>query len=212
MPVLCLRRRLVTAVLAGIVLTLAGAAGPATAARATACEGAVVHTVDAAPPGPLPRLCVAVGGVVRVVNIGPGSLTATPSTMVNCFYAAGTYQCRLIATGTVRLTLAPGARELTVRVPASAPGQPSTACAAAGSVVSIDTNDELPWWSPCLRLGATLRVVNLGPGMLTITPAGVVTCYYEGGVHVCQFRRPASARFTAALDEGDRSVVAVGVR
>jgi len=212
MPVLSYRHRLVTAALAAIVLTLAAAAGPASATRAAACEGAVVHTVDAAQPGALPALCVAVGGVVRVVNTGPGSLTAAPSTMVSCFYAAGTYQCRLIGTGTVRFTLAPGAREFSVRVPASVPGQPSTACAAAGSVVSLDTNDELPWWSPCLRLGATLRVVNLGPGLLTVTPAGAVTCYYEGGVHVCQFRRPVSARFTASLDEGDRSVVAVGVR
>ncbi|WP_125805627.1 hypothetical protein [Actinoplanes sp. ATCC 53533] len=212
-------RRLGTAVLLGLALTLAGTAGVATAAgkagnaaSAAACEGAVVHTVDVAQPGPLPRLCVAVGGVVRLVNIGPGSLVAQPSTMVNCFYAAGTYQCRLIGTGTVRFTLAPDARVLTVQVPAAVPGQPSTACSPKGSVLDFDTNEEMPWWSPCLRVGATLRVVNLGPGLLKVTPADAVTCYYEAGIHACQFRRPASVVFTATLDSTSRSVTAVAVR
>jgi hypothetical protein len=212
-------RRLGSAVLLGLALTLAGTAGVATAAGkagsaagAAACEGAVVHSVDVAQPGPLPPLCVAVGGVVRLVNIGPGSLVAQPSTMVNCFYAAGTYQCRLIRSGTVRFTLAPGARELTVQVPAAVPGQPSTACSPRGSVVDFDTNEEMPWWSPCLRVGATLRVVNLGPGLLRFTPADAVTCRYEAGIHACQFRRPASVVFTATLDSTSRSVTAVAVR
>jgi len=30
---------------------------------------------------------------------------------------------------------------------------PSTACSLAGTVVDLDTNDELGWWAPCLRLG-----------------------------------------------------------
>ncbi|MET8150176.1 hypothetical protein ACIBSW_24215 [Actinoplanes sp. NPDC049668] len=171
----------------------------------------MVHTVDAASPGKLPPLCIAVGGVVRVVNIGPGSLVARPADKVDCFYAAGTYQCRLIRTGTVRLTL--DARELAVRVPASVPGKPSTACKPAGSVVDLDTTEEMPWWSPCLRLGATLRVVNLGPGMLAYSPANAVSCYYEGGVHACKFRRPASVVFTATRDSDNvRSVTAVVVR
>jgi len=212
-------RRLGSAVLIGLALMLAGTAGAATAAgkpgnaaRAAACAGAVVRSVDVAQPGPLPRLCIAVGGVVRLVNIGPGSLVAQPSTMVNCFYAAGTYQCRLIGTGTVRFTLAPGARELTVQVPAAVPGQPSTACSPRGSVVDFDTNEEMPWWSPCLRIGATLRVVNLGPGLLTVTPADAVTCRYEAGIHACQFRRAASVVFTATLESTSRSVTAVAVR
>ncbi|GLW28293.1 hypothetical protein [Actinoplanes regularis] len=234
------RHRLGTAVLLGLTLLLADTAGAATAAAgsppiatsaaraaatatsaaraaatatsATACEGAVVHEVDAAQPGALPPLCIAVGGVVRVVNTGPGSLVAQPATMADCFYAAGTYQCRLIRTGSVRLTLATGARELLVRVPATAPGQPSTACSPAGSVVNLDTAEELPWWSPCLRLGATLRVVNLGPGLLSATPADAVTCHYEAGVHACRFRRPASVVFTATSDATTRSVTAVVVR
>lgn len=203
--------RLGSAVLLASVLLLAGAAKAAAApARAAACEGAVVHTVDAARPGTLPRLCVAVGGVVRVVNIGPGSLRAQPASMVDCFYAAGTYQCRLIRTGTVRLTL--DGRALTVRVPAAVPGRPSTACSPRGSVVDLDTLDELPWWSPCLRIGATLRVVNLGPGRLVATPAAAVTCRYEAGIHACQFRRPASVVLTATPDATSRSVTAVAVR
>ncbi|GGN90311.1 hypothetical protein GCM10010112_75600 [Actinoplanes lobatus] len=211
--------RLGTAVLLGLVLLLAGtsgaasaAAGPPSLAARAACEGAVVHSVDAAQPGTLPPLCIAVGGVVRVVNTGPGSLLARPATMVDCFYAAGTHQCRLIRTGTVRLTLAGDARELLVRVPAAVPGQPSTACSPAGSVVDLDTTEELRWWSPCLRIGATLRVVNLGPGLLTVTPADAVNCHYEAGIHACQFRRPASVVLTAAVDAATRSVTAVAVR
>ncbi|MBW6434485.1 hypothetical protein KZ829_12150 [Actinoplanes hulinensis] len=211
--------RLGAAVLLGLVLLSAGtsgaasaAAGPPSLTAGAACEGAVVHSVDAAQFGTLPPLCIAVGGVVRVVNTGPGSLLARPATMVDCFYAAGTYQCRLIRTGTVRLTLAADGRELLVRVPAAVPGQPSTACSPAGSVVDLDTTDELRWWSPCLRIGATLRVVNLGPGLLTVTPAGAVNCYYEAGIHACQFRRPASVVFTAAVDAATRSVTAVAVR
>jgi len=203
--------RLGGAVLLGLGISLTAAAAPGSAAVAANCEGAVVHTVDVARPGALPRLCVARGGVVRLVNIGPGSVVAQPSAAVDCFYAAGTYQCRLIRAGRVVLTLAPGARQLTVRVPAAVPGQPSTACSPAGTVVDLDTNDELRWWAPCLRIGATLRVVNLGPGMLTRHPAGAVTCYYEGGVHACQFRRPASVVFTATIDSTSRSVTAVAV-
>jgi hypothetical protein len=202
--------RLGWAVPLGLVIGLIGAAAPASAATAAGCEGAVVHTVDAR-SDPLPRLCVARGGVVRLVNIGPGSVVAQPSAAVDCFYAAGTYQCRLIRAGTVVLTLAPGGRQLTVVVPVAVPGQPSTACSPAGSVVDLDTNDELRWWAPCLRIGATLRVVNLGPGMLARSPADAVTCYYEGGVHVCQFRRPASVVFTATVDSTSRSVTAVAV-
>lgn len=204
--------RLGWAVLLGLVIGLTGGAAPGSAAVATGCEGAVVHTVDVAQPGALPRLCVARGGVVRLVNIGPGSVVAQPSAAVDCFYAAGTYQCRLIRAGTVVLTLAPGARQLTVVVPVAVPGQPSTACSPAGAVVDLDTNDELRWWAPCLRIGATLRVVNLGPGMLVRAPADAVTCYYEAGIHACQFRRPASVVFTATVDATSRSVTAVAVR
>jgi hypothetical protein len=204
-----------SAVVAGLLLALAGTTGTAAAAApaaAAVCQGAVTHSVDVSQPGPPAPLCIAVGGVVRLVNLGPGQQTAQPSTAVNCYYAGGVHQCRLIRAGTVRFTLAPDARVLTVRVPASVPGQPSTACSSPGTVVDIDTNDELSWWSPCLRVGATLRIVNLGPGLLSRTPADAVTCQYAAGIHACQFRRPASVVFTAALDAGPRSVTAVAVR
>jgi hypothetical protein len=204
--------RLGGAVLLGLALAPAAVAVPAPAAIASDCAGAVVHTVDAAAPGTLPRACVAVGGVVRLVNLGPGALTAQPAAAVDCFYAAGTHQCRLLRSGTVRLILAPGSRQLTVVVPATVPGQPSTACAPAGTVVDLDTRDELRWWAPCLRVGATLRVVNLGPGMLARTPADAMTCYYEAGIHDCRFRRPVSVVLTATLDAVSRSVTVVVVR
>lgn len=205
--------RLGWAVLLGLVAGLTGLTAPGLAAPATVrCAGAVVRTVDAGPAGPLPDLCVAAGGVVRLVNLGPGSVTAQPPDAVDCFYAAGTHQCRLLRPGTVRLTLAPDGRQLTVRVPAAVPGQPSTACAPPGAVVDLDTGDELGWWAPCLRLGATLRIVNLGPGLLAKTPADAVTCRYEAGIHTCQFRRPGAVVFTATLDTTTRSVTAVAVR
>ena len=129
------------------------------------------HTVDVAQPGPLPPLCIAVGGVVRLVHSGPGSLVAQPSTSVNCFYAAGIHQCRLIRTGTVRFTLAADARVLTVQVPAAVPGAALDGLLTEGQLgPDFDTNEEMPRWSPCLRVGATLRVVNLGPGLLKVTP------------------------------------------
>ena len=208
-----MRHRLGWAVLLGLVLNLAAAATPGSAATKAAptCEGPVVHTVDAAQPGSLPSLCVAVGGVVRLINIGPGSVTAQPSTAADCLYAAGTYQCRLLRTGQVVLILAPN-RTLAVQVPAAVPGRPSTACAPAGAVVDLDTNDEMRWWAPCVRLGATLRVVNLGPGLLSYSPATALTCHYEGGVHACQFRRPATVTLTSTIDETTRTVTAVGVR
>lgn len=210
------RLRLGSAVLLGLLLILAGtpaAAGrPATATAAAACQGAVVHSVDAAKPGQLPALCIALGGVVRITNLGPGLLAVEPSTLVDCFYAAGTHQCRLIRAGTVRFTLGADARVLTVQVPATVPGQPTTACSQPGSVVNLDTNEEMRWWAPCLRIGATLRVVNLGPGLLRAVPADAVTCNYAAGVHACQFRRPATVVFTATLDSGSRSVTAVAIR
>ncbi|SNY64373.1 hypothetical protein [Paractinoplanes atraurantiacus] len=204
--------RLGWALLFGLVIGLVNAVPGAAAPSAVRCEGAVVRSVDVARPGALPRLCVAVGGVVRLVNIGPGSLSAQPAGAVDCFYAGGTYQCRLIRAGTVRFVLAPEGRQLTVTVPAAVPGQPSTACAPAGSVVDLDTNDELGWWAPCLRLGATLRIVNLGPGLLARAPADAVSCYYEAGIHTCQFRLAASVTFTATRDTATRTVTAVAVR
>jgi hypothetical protein len=212
------RPRLGSAALLGLVLMLAGTAGTAAAAgrpvtvNAATCEGAVVHSVDATQPGQLPPLCIALGGVVQIINLGPGSLAAQPSTLVDCAYAAGTHRCRLIRAGTVRFTLAPDARVMTVQVPAAVPGQPTTACSPPGSVVDLDTTEEMRWWAPCLRIGATLRVINLGPGLLRAAPADAVTCRYAAGIHACQFRRPATVVFTATLDSGSRSVTAVAIR
>lgn len=197
--------------LLAVVLMLGGAvvvAGPAHAA--VTCQGAVVHTVDVSQGGALPQLCIAVGGVVRVANSGPGTVAIQPDTMVDCYYAGGVHMCRLIRTGTVTFTV--GTRQMTVRVPASVAGQPSPACTPPGGVVDLDTTDELSWWAPCLRLGATLRFVYLGPGLLTANPASAVTCRYAAGIHSCQFRRTGSVDFTATLDDFTRHVTAVAVR
>jgi hypothetical protein len=66
----------------------------------------VRHVINASDTGPPWKpLCITVGGVLRFENLGPGSLTTTPSDKVDCFDAAGVYECRLIRTGTARFTL-----------------------------------------------------------------------------------------------------------
>ena len=177
-------------------------AGPAAAKAPTptvSCQGAVIYVVNAtqnAAPA-----CIAVGGIVRIENLGPGELTATPTGWVDCFYAAGVHSCRLIHAGNVRFSWSSGSvqRQLAVRVAAAArPTQPAPACVPAGETYSIDTNDEMRWWSLCLKVGATLRVVNLGPGELAVNPRAAVSCYYEGGVHVCRIVAPATITFSTA--------------
>lgn len=202
------------AALLALLATLSGTAGAPAAVSppATACEGAVVSTVDASRPGPLPRPCIAVGGVLRIANLGPGSVVVRPAAAVDCFYAGGVTSCRLLRTGTVRVMLDAADRLVTVRVWAGSPSVPATACAAAGEVVDLSTNDELGWWAPCLRVGATLRITELGPGRLRVRPATALTCRYEAGIHSCTVRRAATVRLSATPDSGDRSLTAVTIR
>ena len=71
-----------------------------------ACLGAVVHRIDASDTGPpWSPLCMAVGGVLRVENLGPDGFAMSPDGNVSCWYEAGVRECRLIQAGTVRFTI-----------------------------------------------------------------------------------------------------------
>ncbi|TDC37505.1 hypothetical protein E1166_20060 [Micromonospora sp. KC213] len=66
----------------------------------------MVYEIDGADTADRPRsLCIAVGGVLRVRNVGPEELTATPPGLAVCRYEAGIYNCQLVETGTVSITL-----------------------------------------------------------------------------------------------------------
>lgn len=156
------------------------------AAAATRCDGAVTHTVDASKaPATRPRVCLTVGGIVRFEKLGPAELTVTPDWAADCFYAAGVHMCRLLQARTVTFAWSvDGAGQLLrVRV---VDALPSPACESGDQTVSIDAAEQLPWWSTCVHVGATLRFKNLGPDALQVTPRPGAICHYEAGVHSCR--------------------------
>jgi len=72
-----------------------------------ACLGRVVHPVDASGSGPIPdALCLAAGAVLRLQNVGPGTVSADPPGKVSLRYEAGVIDCRLLAPGTVTVRIA----------------------------------------------------------------------------------------------------------
>lgn len=185
--------------------------------RPRACFGAVVHTVDANEGGPpWPAVCITVGGVVRLEHLGPEYLSVNPSNKVSCFYAAGVHVCRLVQTGTVRFTIrnSKGTRPLTVVVAeATSPPKPSPACMDAATF-TIDANDGGPPWSAmCLKVGAVLRVENLGPDGFSVKPSGTVSCWYEAGVRECRFVKAGTVTFTITRPEVEiRSLTVVAIK
>lgn len=84
------------------------------------CLGAVRYTIDASEVGPpWSELCIAVGGVLRVENLGPDGFSVSPVDKVSCWYEAGVRECRFVRSGTVTFTITHGeaeARYLTVVV------------------------------------------------------------------------------------------------
>jgi hypothetical protein len=71
------------------------------------CEGAVVHTIDVAADelALIPSLCVAVGAVLRLENIGPGEVTTDAPRLVDQHYEAGVVEIRFVRAGTVVVTI-----------------------------------------------------------------------------------------------------------
>ena len=183
-----------------------------------ACVGAVIHQLDASDTGAAwKELCIAVGGVVRVSNLGPDGFAVSPAGKVECNYAAGTRQCRLLHTGTVRFTItnAEQTRTQVVRIAkASTPPKPSPACLPAGSTFTIDAAEGGPQgWAVCMKTSGTVRVENLGPEGFATSPAGAVTCTYEAAVRICRFNRADTVTFTTTHGDAEpRTQTVVAIR
>jgi hypothetical protein len=192
-------------------------ATPATESGPT-CLGAVIHTVDAAAGGrPWRSLCIAVGGLVRLENLGPESLRARSWDNVDCDYEAAVHECRLIHLGTVNFTITNthGVRALTVVVgKASSPPKPSPACTSTVPYNLDALNGGPPWRAFCVKVGAVLRVENLGPEGLSVDPRAIVSCWYEAAVRECTFVRPGTVRLTTtrSAEIEPRTVTVVVVR
>jgi hypothetical protein len=197
------------------------AAEPAAAPRhprppvGSTCLGAVVHRLDAGDTGPPWRpLCMAVGGVLRVENLGPDVFTMSPSHKMECWYEAGIRECRLIHTGRVRVTIERGdaaVRILTVTITSAS--RPAPACPSVAPYPIDAAEGGPPWSALCLKLGAVLRVTNLGPEGFTARPADAVRCSYEAAVRDCRFLRTGTVTFVITHGESTPrtlNVVVVG--
>ena len=180
-----------------------------------ACLGAVYYTLDTAVAVPhWPKLCISIGGVLRLANEGPGGVSRSPADKVSCFYAGGVHECRLIKTGTIQFTLVKpyGTRVLHLVVTGSSPG-PAPACVPADGTHVVNVQEGGPPWSAiCMKLGAVLRLENHGPGNFTAEPATAVSCWYEAGIRECRFMRAATVTFTVTLAQEIRTLTSVAIR
>jgi len=188
------------------------------AGSAPVCLGAVIYTVDASAGGrPWRSLCIAVGGLLLLEHLGPGDLAARSWDNVDCDYEGAVHACRLIHLGTVNFTVTNnhGVRALTVVVAkASSPPKPSPACTSTVAH-NLDANSGgPPWWAFCVKVGAVLRVENLGPEGLSVDVPNVVSCRYEAAVHECTFVRPGTVRVTTrrSAEDEPRTVTVVVIR
>jgi hypothetical protein len=180
-----------------------------------ACLGAVIYKFDASAAGPArSTVCVAVGGVVRVSQLGPDGLQVSGSGAVACDYEAAVHFCRLIETGTVRFAISTskGTRVLTVVVArASTPPKPSPACQGAVKY-TFDASESGPRPSAlCMKVGAVLRLENLGPDGLSVSPANLASCWYEAGIHECRLVKAGTVRFTITITH-DHSLAVVVIK
>jgi hypothetical protein len=145
-------------------------------------------------------VCIAVGGVVGIGQLGPGGLTVSGTADVSCDYEGAVHFCRLLETGTATFTVAENrpARQIKVIVAkASSPPKPSPACQGPMKITLNAFDSGSPaWWPLCLKVGSVLRLENLGPDALRVSPDGRVSCRYEAGVHECRFVKPGTVRFT----------------
>jgi len=77
----------------------------------------VLYTVDGSDHALLPKsLCLTVAAVLRVQNVGPGTVTATPADRVAQHYEAGVIDCRLLSPGSVRVEITGEAGSHTITV------------------------------------------------------------------------------------------------
>jgi hypothetical protein len=181
-----------------------------------ACLGAVIHPIDAADNGPPWRpLCMAVGGVLRVERLGPEGFAVSPADKTNCWYEGGVRECRLVNTGKVRVTITRGdatVRTLSLTI-VSGSGQPAPACPAVAPYPIDAAEGGPPWAALCLKVGAVLRVTNLGPEGFVVRPSGAVSCSYEAAVRDCRLLRTGTVTFEITHgDSPPRTLTVVVVR
>jgi hypothetical protein len=71
-----------------------------------------------------------------------------------------------------------------------------------------------PWRAQCVRIGAVLRVENLGPDGFIVNPPGLVSCWYEAAVRECTFVKAGTVTFTVRYspDSGPRTLIVVVIR
>ncbi|HZM82400.1 MAG TPA: hypothetical protein VFC19_42310 [Candidatus Limnocylindrales bacterium] len=185
------------------------------AADPLSCMGAVVYRVNYSEGSFKGRVCIAVGGVVRVENLGPWNLSIDPSGLVSCWYEAAVRECRLIRTGTVTFKTkgVPNAGTFTVVISeASSPPKPSPACLSA-TTFTVDALDGGPPWSAqCVKLDVILRVENAGPDGSSAAPASMVSCQYEAGVQECRFVKAGTMTITTRNSVESRSLILVVIK
>lgn len=89
------------------VTTSPGRTPTTTPPQSSSCQGAVVHTIDLTTDelALVRALCVAVGAVLRIENIGPGEVTTDSPDLVDPNYAAGVVEIRFVRPGTVVVTI-----------------------------------------------------------------------------------------------------------
>jgi hypothetical protein len=160
------------------------------------------------------RVCIAVGGLLRVDWLGPGEMSIKPPGKVSCAYEAAVHVCRLIGTGTVtvQINAAKWTHSFTLVVAESAkPPRPATACVGNGTYTIDASSGGPPWWALCLRKGVVLRLTGHGPGNFTVTPSANVSCWYEAGVRECTFLRTGTVTFTVVKPNETRPLIVVVV-
>ncbi|HZN19171.1 MAG TPA: hypothetical protein VFB84_13505 [Micromonosporaceae bacterium] len=154
--------------------------------------------------------------MLLVKNLGPQGFSLSPAGKVDCWYEAAVRDCRLIHTGTVKVTIvnAHQTRQLTLVIAdAASPPLPAPACLPAGAVRRVDANDGgPPWGALCMKLGAVLRFENLGPGRLSADPQSAVSTKYEAGVHTVSFVKAATVTFRVTNPNETRELIVVAVR
>ncbi|MEV4619519.1 hypothetical protein AB0J74_12520 [Asanoa sp. NPDC049573] len=183
---------------------------------ARGCLGAVIHRIDASDNGPPWRpLCMAVGGVLRVEHLGPEGFAVSPAGRTNCQYEAGVRECRLVNTGKVRVTITRGdaaVRTLSLTI-VSGSVRPAPACPAVAPYPIDAAEGGPPWAALCLKLGAVLRVTNLGPEGFVVRPSAAVRCSYEAAVRDCRLLRTGTVTFEITHgDSPPRTLTVVVVR
>jgi hypothetical protein len=180
------------------------------------CLGAVTYTIHAGKPRPATnKVCITVGGVLRVEYLEPDGMRIEPAGNVSCAFKAGDHDCRLIAPGThtVLINSFYWTYSFTLVVaPATVPPRPAPACITK-SPHTVDASVKAPPWPAlCLSTRVVLRIANNGPGGFTVSPAENASCFYEAGVRECRFLKAGTVTFSVTNPNEVRRLIVVAVR